>query len=135
MDNLNLVDVWALFYNRISDNPNDFNNFQTELTYGDPSNSEYVLECLISTQSNIINEYLKEFSELYSKIWTEKYKDMTTFLNMRHPSYLAFKFIKHESELGIFERCPKCNSKDIVKQGKTKQNKQKYQCKDCKKYF
>ena len=35
----------------------------------------------------------------------------------------------------VIEECPYCHSKHIIKKGKNNKNIQRYQCKDCKKYF
>ena len=75
----------------------------------------------LSKQEEII------FNKLLAKLDNKQRKNLFEKLN--------FEIQNASNENLIIEECPYCHSKHIIKKGKNNKNIQRYQCRDCKKYF
>lgn len=75
----------------------------------------------LSKQEEII------LNKLLAKLDNEQRKNLFQKLN--------FEIQNASNENFTIEECPYCHSKHIIKKGKNNKNIQRYQCKDCKKFF
>lgn len=81
---------------------------------------EYCLVNLFNEDSNYF-EIVKSYSGLFERLTKGNFQKYGGF-------YEKNTLKTHEKHTGI---CPNCSSYDILKNGRTVENKQRYRCKDC----